>query len=131
MDESLRRKTIALGGLFVALVAVGLLLSGFYRNTARTRTLVIPFDVAECDEDDDCGLSNQVGCCPCEVGGGQGAVNTKKRLRLKAFLRRACRGRVSCVNVSTCRADLRPACKSDRCILETVAGKHPAKRSSS
>ncbi len=119
MDSALRLRFVLLGGLFLALIAVGLLLVSFYRETARATTVVIPADVLACDEDDDCGLANQIGCCSCEVGGGQGAVNKQMRVQLKGFLNRACRKGVSCVTVSTCRTDLRPACERKRCTLAT------------
>ena len=117
MGDSLRMQSIVLGGLFLAVVIVGLVLGSFYRGTARTTTFLIPFDILECDEDDDCGLANQVSCCPCEAGGGQGAVNKSMRPRLKGFLQRACGGKVACVNVAFCRSDLRPACIEGRCAL--------------
>lgn len=117
MDESLRGKAVTIVVLFVTLVAITTLLWGFYRRTARTRTLPVPFDVAACDADDDCGLTNQIGCCPCEVGGGQGAVNPHMRGLLKDFLRHACQGHTSCVAVSTCRTDLAPRCRDHQCEL--------------
>ena len=122
MGDSLRAKAVMLGVLFLVLLTVGVVLSAFYKNTARTRTLVIPFDIAACTEDDGCGLANQIACCPCEAGGGQGAVNTRMRPRLKGYLQRACRGRAVCVNVATCRTDLRAVCRSRRCTLTTAEG---------
>ena len=117
MDESLPRKAVMIGVLFVTLATVVVLLGGFYRNTARTRTLVLPFDVAACDADDDCGLTNQIGCCPCEAGGGQGAVNPHMRSLLKDFIRHACQRRTACIEVSACRTDLQPRCRDHRCVL--------------
>jgi len=117
MDESLRRKAVTIGMLFVTLVLVMSLLGSFYHRTARTRTLILPFDVAACDDDGDCGLVNQIGCCPCEAGGGQGAVNPRMRGLLKDFLRHACQRRTACIEVSACRTDLQPRCRDHRCVL--------------
>ena len=117
MTDSLRVQSIVLGALFLALVVVGFVLSSFYRGTARTTTFLIPAEVFECDEDDDCGLANRISCCPCEAGGGQGAINTHMRPRLKSCLRRACGARVACVNVIFCRTDLKPVCVEGRCTL--------------
>ena len=121
MDEGLRTRAIMLGSMFVVLAILALLLASFYKRTARTRTLIVPFDIAACDDDTDCGLTNQVGCCPCEMGGGQGAVNPAMREHLKGFLQRGCRGRVTCVLVDTCRADLRAHCRAGQCVLEREA----------
>lgn len=119
MDESLlRRKAVFIIVSFLLLCTTMALLAGFYRRTARTRTLLLPFDIASCDDDGDCGLVNQIGCCPCEAGGGQGAVNPHMRGLLKDFLRHACQGRNACVEVSTCRTDLEAHCRNHTCVLE-------------
>ena len=117
MDESLRRKVVLIVVTFVLFGAIMGVLTGFYRRTARTRTLVLPFDVAACDDDGDCGLVNQIGCCACEAGGGQGAVNPHMRGLLKDFIRHACRERTACIEVSTCRTDLEPYCRDHECVL--------------
>jgi hypothetical protein len=117
MDESLRRKAILIVITFVLLSATMTLFAGFYRRTARTRTMTIPFDVAACDEDSDCGIVNQIGCCPCESGGGQGAVNPHMRGLLKDFINHACRQRTPCIDVSACRTDLEPHCRDHECVL--------------
>lgn len=117
MDESLRGRFILLTSLLVALVVVGFVLGGFYRRTARVTTLVLPVDVVVCAADEDCGQTNQIGCCPCELGGGQSAVNRGQRDLLKSFLHSACGGGVPCVGVPSCRTDLRPVCSDGRCIL--------------
>ena len=117
MDESLHRKALTIGVLLVTLVVVMTLLGSFYRRTARTRTLVLPFDVAACDNDGDCGLVNQIGCCPCQEGGGQGAVNPRMRGLLKDFIRHACQQRTACIEVKLCRTDLQPRCRNHQCVL--------------
>ena len=117
MDESLHRKAVTIGILLVTLVVVMMLLGSFYRRTARIRTLGLPFDVAACKDDGDCGLVNQIGCCPCQAGGGQGAVNPRMRGLLKDFLRHACQGLTACIEVSACRKDLQPRCRYHQCVL--------------
>src|SRR5881397_1552905 len=99
MARSLRIKFALMGSLFVALLVMSLLLSSFYKATSRVKTLIIPPDVVACTTDQDCGVTNQVACCPCEAGGGQGAVNKRMRLQLKGFLEGACRKRVPCVDI--------------------------------
>ena len=113
----LRTQAVALGGLFLAVAAVGFVLTSFYRETSRTTTFVIPADITACESDDDCGVVDQIGCCPCEAGGGQGAINKRMRPRLKGFLRRACGQRPACVLVRACRTDLRPVCVDGGCAL--------------
>jgi hypothetical protein len=117
VDESLHRKAVTIGILLVTLVVVMSLLGSFYRRTARTRTLVLPFDVAACDDDGDCGLVNQIGCCPCQAGGGQGAVNPRMRGLLKDFIRHVCQQRTACIEVEVCRLDLQPRCRNHQCVL--------------
>src|SRR2546428_11289750 len=128
MDESLRARFIALAALFVVLAATGILLSSFYRRTATTKTVVLPPDISACDEDRDCGLANQVGCCPCEASGAQAAINKRMRPTLKAFLQRACRDGAACVNVMACRVDMEPVCRNHRCVLLTAAAQRAAQR---
>ena len=103
--------------LFAALIIVGYLLGSFYRETARTTTFVIPPDITDCDRDGDCGVIEQISCCPCDAGGGQGAINREMRARLRAFLQRACGGRATCVGVGACRRDLEAACVAGSCAL--------------
>jgi hypothetical protein len=119
MDRSLRIRFVLLGGLFLTLLVLSLALSSFYKATSRVKTLVIPPDVTSCSEDEDCGLTDQIGCCPCESGGGQAAVNKRMRRQLKAFLQGACHKRVPCVDVSACRSDLTPVCRDNVCTVAT------------
>ena len=85
MDRSLRIRFALLGGLFLTLLVLSLVLSSFYKATSRVKTLVLPPDVTSCSKDEDCGLTDQIGCCPCGSGGGQAAVNKRMRPQLKAF----------------------------------------------
>ena len=126
MDESLRRTAIRILVTFVLLSITMTLFVGFYRRTARTRTMTLPFDIAACDDDGDCGLVNQIGCCPCEAGGGQGAVNPRMRSLLRDFLDHACRRRPTCIDVSTCRTDLEPHCQEHECVLVAPANRPEA-----
>ena len=119
MARSLRIKFALMGGLFVALLVMSLVLSSFYKATSRVKTLIIPPDVVACNTDQDCGVSNQIACCPCEAGGGQGAINKRMRLPLKNFLEGACRKRVPCVDISACRDDLTPVCRDNVCTTIT------------
>jgi len=119
MDRSLRIRFVLLGGLFLTLLVLSLVLSSFYKATSRVKTLVIPPDVTSCSKDEDCGLTDQIGCCPCGSGGGQAAVNKRMRPQLKAFLQGACRKRVPCVDISACRSDLTPVCWDNVCTLTT------------
>ncbi len=128
MDESLRGRFMALGVLFAAVAVIGIVLSSFYRKTATTKTVVLPPDISACDEDRDCGLSNQLGCCPCEASGAQGAINKRMRPTLKAFLQRACRDGVACITVAACRVDMQPVCRNHRCVLVTAAAQRAAQQ---
>ena len=57
MARSLRIKFALMGGLFVALLVMSLVLSSFYKATARVKTLIIPPDVVTCNTDQDCGVT--------------------------------------------------------------------------
>lgn len=117
MDKSQKAQLVLLIVLLAAMAGIVGILAQFYQDTAELRTLVVPGDVFACHRDDDCGLANHVACCPCEASGGQAAVNKLKREQLKTFLQAACTEAVPCVEVDTCRDDVRPRCADDRCSL--------------
>ena len=122
MGDSLRTQSVVLLTLFAALVVVGFLLTSFYRETARTTTFVLPPDVTDCDEDGDCGVMEQIGCCPCKAGGARWAINKDASETLRKFLKRTCRRSSSCMRVNTCRDDLLPACLDRLCVARVANG---------
>lgn len=120
MDRGQKIQLVLLMVLLAAMIGIVVVLGKFYSDTAELTTLVVPADVFGCYTDSDCGLANQIGCCPCEASGGQGAINTQKRAQLKAFLQAACTDAVPCVAVDVCRDDARPKCVEGRCALIPV-----------
>src|SRR5512134_102659 len=84
-----------------AMVVLGLM--SFHEGTAKTRPVVPPFDVFWCEKDADCAKVDRIGCCPCEQGGGQTAVNQWRLDDLRRFLKQACRPGQVCVQVDLCR----------------------------
>lgn len=117
MDRGQRIQLVLLLALLTGMIGILVILVRFYSDTAELTTLVVPADIFGCHTDSDCGLVNQIGCCPCEASGGQGAINTEKRAQLKAFLQAACTEAVPCVAVDVCREDARPKCVDGRCAL--------------
>lgn len=117
MDKGQKLHLALLVALLAAMVGVIVMLGQFYAQTAELTTLVVPAEILGCNTDDDCGLTNQIGCCPCEASGGQGAVNKHKRAQLKEFLRTACTDAVPCVEVNACRDDVHARCSKGRCGL--------------
>ncbi len=110
----------------VALLAcAGLVLIGtrsFHSETAKTRPVVLPFEVFWCGEDSDCAVVDRIGCCDCSQGGAQAAVTGWRRDDLRRFLKRACPSEQVCVQVDMCRSDTRAKCEGRRCILAVGRG---------
>lgn len=110
-------------GLLLALVTsctlVFLGLATFKKETVRSRPVVVPYDIFWCAEDDDCIVADQVGCCPCEQGGGQAAITAWHKDDLRRFVKKACRpwDKQVCVQVDTCNKNLKPVCEKRRCRL--------------
>jgi len=125
MDSDLRRRFILYGGLLLAIGAVGLLVGSFYRETSRVTTLVLSPEISACEQDSDCVVVDAIGCCTCDAGGGQGAINVRMGQRLDVFLRGACRKGVPCVRVFACRQDLHPMCRHGRCTLAPPSARLP------
>lgn len=98
-----------------ALVGVGLM--SFHQQAATTRPVVFPWDIFWCNSDDDCLVVDKIGCCDCRQGGGQAAVTRTHADQLRRFLRHACRGKQTCVQVDVCRKDLEPRCVARQCTL--------------
>jgi len=117
MDRGQKVQLALLLSLLAAMVGIVVILGQFYKHTAELTTLVVPAEILGCHTDDDCGLANQIGCCPCEASGGQSAINKRKRSQLKAFLQTACTDAVPCVEVDSCRDDVRVRCIEGRCGL--------------
>lgn len=101
-----------------ALVALGV--KSFYHGTARTRPVVLPFEMFWCASDADCSVTDRIGCCSCSEGGGQAAVTRWRRDNLRRFLKRACAAEQVCVQVDLCRTDVQARCKHRRCQLVFV-----------
>lgn len=98
------------------LVALGTM--SFHSGTAKSRPVVLPFEVFWCKSDADCSIVDGVGCCDCSQGGAQVAITDWRRDDLRRFLKRACPEEQVCVQVDTCRSHLHAACRHRRCVLE-------------
>jgi hypothetical protein len=98
-----------------ALVALGTY--SFHRETARSRPVVLPFEVFWCSEDGDCAVTDRIGCCSCAQGGAQAAITAWRRDELRRFLKNACAPEHICVQVDLCRKDVKARCIERRCQL--------------
>ena len=100
-----------------ALVALGLF--NFHEDTASSRPVVVPYDFFWCSEDTHCGIVDKIGCCSCEQGGAQAAVNVSHRDDLRRFLKSACRphGQQVCVQMDLCHDEFEARCVGRRCTL--------------
>ncbi len=103
--------------LIVTAVLVALGVMSFKEGTARSRPVVVPFDMFWCEKDDDCVIVNRIGCCPCKQGGGQAAVTNWHRDDLRRLLKRACRPTQVCVQVNACQPGLQARCAERRCQM--------------
>jgi hypothetical protein len=109
-------------GVILALVGstvlVGLGVMSFHEGTAKSRPVVLPFDLFWCEKDEDCVVVERIGCCDCWQGGGQAAVTTWHADDLRRFLKHACqRAEQVCVQVDVCRSDVLPRCIDRQCKL--------------
>jgi hypothetical protein len=99
-----------------ALVALGVM--SFHEGTAKSRPVVVPFDLFWCEKDEDCVVVKSIGCCSCRQSGGQAAVTKWHTDDLRRFLKSACHKEQVCVQVNVCRHDLVPRCVDRQCRLE-------------
>ena len=101
----------------VALVSLGLF--SFHEDTASSRPVVVSYDYFWCSEDAHCVIVDKIGCCSCEQGGGQAAVNAWHRDDLRRFLKTACRPHKKqvCVQMDLCRDEFEARCIDRRCQL--------------
>jgi hypothetical protein len=76
--------------------------------------------LTDCHTDSDCIVPNQIECCPCWMGGRQGAINRDKQVELSQQLD-ACCPDVTCLAVYLC-AEQDPAamCRDGTCALVSV-----------
>jgi len=113
----MRHRVFIVAALLSSAVLVTLGVRSFHRETARTRPVVLPFEVFWCAKDEDCSVVEQIGCCPCDQGGGQAAVTRWRRDDLRRFLKRACDRDEVCVQVDVCCDGVRARCIKRRCTL--------------
>ena len=81
-------------GLLVALFATALFvvlgLVQFREKTAMHRPVVPPYDLFWCQTNNDCTVTDRIGCCACDEGGAQAAITRWRRDELAEFLAGAC-----------------------------------------
>lgn len=110
------------GIVFALLCTAGLVSLGvmsFHEGTAKSRPVVVPFDLFWCEKDEDCVVTKSIGCCSCRQGGGQAAVTKWHTDDLRRFLKSAChKGQQVCVQVNVCSKDLRARCVDKQCQLK-------------
>src|SRR5438094_813221 len=120
---TIRKKRSWFGATIVAFVFTGALVAlavvSQEDGKIHIDRVAMPEQLQRCSTDTDCLLVDQISCCACEAGGGQGAINKRMRLHLKSFLEGACRKRVPCVDISACRDDLTPVCRDNVCTVIT------------
>ena len=116
-----RTALIAIPALLLTALLVALGMASFHDETARSRPVVLPFEVFWCAQDSDCMVTDRIGCCGCDAGGAQAAITAWRQNDLRRFLKRACARVHACVQVDLCRDDVRARCVKRRCILELTA----------
>lgn len=112
--------------LLATAALLGLGLSSFYKGTAATKPIVMPFDLFWCAKNEDCIIVDRIGCCSCEQGGAQGAVSRWHADELRLFLKGACRKRPVCVQFDLCRNDMKAVCQDRACRLVPDPDRAPA-----
>lgn len=109
--------------LLTSAVLVGLGVRSFHDETARTRPVVLPFEVFWCSENDECTVVDRIGCCGCAEGGAQAAVTAWRKDDLRRFLKQACDPQQVCVQVDLCRSDVEARCVKRRCELVVASAR--------
>jgi len=112
------RPVYTVAALLLAAAFVALGVRSFHEGTARTRPVVLPFEVFWCAKDEDCTVVDRIGCCSCSEGGAQAAITEWRRDELRRFLKRACQPGHVCIQIDVCRSDVVPRCVDRRCTLE-------------
>ncbi len=72
-------------------------------------------DFKECSVDSDCFLVNE-GCCPCNSGGTQIAINKLYTDEWEEKLN--CSEDVACIMMYNCKPNISPACVSGKCVVK-------------
>jgi hypothetical protein len=78
--------------------------------------------LTDCQEDSDCVVVDQSGCCPCRMGGGQAAINHSKQDELSQQLDVCCAAAGVCFDVYQCKDNLAAVCHGGTCTLVNTAG---------
>jgi hypothetical protein len=77
--------------------------------------------LTDCRTDSDCVVADQIDCCPCQMGGRQGAINQSKRDELSQQLEVCCASAGVCLDVYQCEDNLKATCSSGTCVLVNTA----------
>lgn len=73
--------------------------------------------LTDCQEDSDCVVVEQIGCCPCSAGGQQAAINQSKQAELSLQLEVCCAAAGVCLDVYLCEDNPAALCQSGTCAL--------------
>jgi len=105
--------------LFSTALFVVLALMQFRSDTTTYRPVVPPYDLFWCQTNDDCTVTDRIGCCSCREGGAQAAITRWRRDELKTFLAGACQpmDQQVCVQIDLCHDDEEAECRDRRCRL--------------
>ena len=117
---NLTRASMVVGALLLSALLVGLGVMSFHHETAKSRPVVVPFEMFWCAKDDDCAVVSKIGCCSCREGGAQAAVTRWRQDDLRRFPKKACRPAQVCVQTNLCRAEVEARCIKRRCTLVTA-----------
>ena len=75
--------------------------------------------LTDCQTDSDCVVVDAIGCCPCEMGGFQGAIRNDKQSELSGQLAGCCQDLI-CLAVFLCQ-DVEARCQGGTCTLVTAS----------
>ena len=89
-------------------------------ESPRRRRVPLPAEIVACAADTDCVVVDRIGCCTCQTGGAQWAVNATQADTLRRFLKHSCKNRPACLQIDACRRDLRAVCRTATCAVEVA-----------
>lgn len=113
------RVIVWLVALFATALLLVLGLMQFQHETTTYRPVVPPYDLFWCQTNDDCTVTDRIGCCACREGGAQAAITRWRRDELTEFLAGACQPmhQQVCVQIDLCHEDAEAECVDRRCRL--------------
>ena len=91
----------------------------------HVRHVALSAELGACTSDADCVLVDRIGCCTCQTGGAQWAINATQTDALRLFLKHTCKNQPACLQIDACRQDLVATCRDAQCAIQIAPPSGP------